>query len=63
MARLDVSIRLRRAISLNDALLVKRIVNQHPQAIRNPDVQDRSNTSLHIAAKLGCVEIAVSVYA
>jgi uncharacterized protein len=61
MTRLDVSIRLRRAITLNDALLVKRIVTQHQKEIRNPDVQDRSNTSLHLAAKLGCVEIAVSV--
>jgi ankyrin repeat protein len=56
---LDVSIRLRRAITLNDALLVKRIVTQHPAHIRNPDVDDRSNTSLHLAAKLGCIEIAV----
>src|ERR1700744_4642032 len=57
--RLDVSTPLRRAIPLNDALLVKRIVTKNPAHIRNPDVDDRTNTSLHLASKLGCVEIMV----
>lgn len=60
--RLDVSIRLRRAIFLNDLLLVKRIVRNHPAYIHNPDFTDRGNTSLHVAAKLGFVEIAVSFF-
>ncbi|KAI9676852.1 MAG: hypothetical protein M1817_006691 [Caeruleum heppii] len=50
---LDVSIRLRRAIYLNDLLLVSRIVRNHPKCIRNPDQADSGNTSLHLAAKLG----------
>ncbi|KAI9758251.1 MAG: hypothetical protein M4579_003110 [Chaenotheca gracillima] len=54
---IDVSIRLRRAIHLNDLLLVKRITSSHPRLLRNPDYADKSNTSLHTASKLGLLEI------
>lgn len=57
--RIDVSTRLRRGIVLNDILLVKRIVRNHPQWLRNPDFDDKSNTSLHLAAKYGFWDIAV----
>lgn len=57
---LDVSVRLRRAILQNDVLLVKRIVKNYPQYLRNPDFADRSNTSLHFAAIKGHVEVLVS---
>jgi hypothetical protein len=58
-SRIDVSIRLRRAVVLNDLSLVRRIIGNHPKTLRNPDFDDRSNTSLHLATKLGFVEIAV----
>ena len=54
------NIRLRRAIHLNDLSLVRRIVGNNPSAIQNPDEEDGGNTSLHLAAKLGFLEIAVS---
>ena len=57
--RIDIATRLRRAIVLNDILLVKRIVNNHPAWLRNPDYEDKSNTSLHLAAKHGFWDIAV----
>ena len=57
--RIDIATRLRRAIYLNDLVLVRRIVKNHPQSTQNPDWEDRSNTSLHLAAKLGFLEIAV----
>ncbi|KAF2819672.1 ankyrin [Ophiobolus disseminans] len=56
--RIDVSRRLRRAILLNDLSLVKRIIQNNPQKLRNPDFEDKSNTSLHIAAKYGFTQIA-----
>ncbi|KAF5849498.1 hypothetical protein GGP41_006345 [Bipolaris sorokiniana] len=55
---IDVPRRLRRAILLNDLPLVKRIVRNNPNYIRNPDFDDRSNTSLHLAAKHGFTTIA-----
>lgn len=55
---IDPSTRLRRAILLNDVLLVERIVRNNPQLLRNPDFDDKSNTSLHLTAKEGSVEIA-----
>jgi len=55
---IDVSIRLRRAIQLNDLVLVKRILKNNPKSIRNPDLDDKCNTSLHLASKLGFLEIA-----
>ena len=51
--------RLRRAILLNDLALVKRIIRNNPSFLRNPDFQDKSNTSLHLAAKAGFTEVAV----
>jgi hypothetical protein len=57
--RIDVSRRLRRAILLNDVALVKRIVQNNPHKLRNPDFADKSNTSLHLAAKHGYTLIAV----
>ena len=56
----DVTSRLRRAIHLNDLVLVKRIVKNNPRSLQNPDLSDDGNTSLHLAAKLGFVGIAVS---
>lgn len=58
MNRIDVSRRLRRAILLNDLLLVKRIVRNNPRWLRNPDFEDKSNTSLHLAAQCGYMAIA-----
>ncbi|PVH96357.1 ankyrin [Periconia macrospinosa] len=55
---IDVPRRLRRAILLNDLDLVKRIVRNNPTYLRNPDFEDRSNTSLHLAAKHGFTQIA-----
>ncbi|KAF2134441.1 ankyrin [Dothidotthia symphoricarpi CBS 119687] len=55
---IDVSRRLRRAILLNDLSLVKRIVENNPRWLRNPDFEDKSNTSLHLAAKHGFTAIA-----
>lgn len=57
--RIDPSIRLRRAIHFNDLTLLKRIVKNNPQTLRNPDHADNGNTSLHLAARLGLLEIAV----
>ncbi|KAL8802484.1 MAG: hypothetical protein Q9182_003792 [Xanthomendoza sp. 2 TL-2023] len=54
----DVPLRLRRAIHLNDLVLVKRIIKDNPGKLQNPDFDDHSNTSLHLAAKLGFLEIA-----
>ena len=57
----DVPTRLRRAIHLNDLTLVKRIVKNHLEKLQNPDLEDNGNTSLHLAAKLGFLDIAVSL--
>jgi hypothetical protein len=38
---------------------VKRIVQNNPHMLRNPDFADKSNTSLHLAAKHGYTLIAV----
>jgi hypothetical protein len=58
-ARIDVPRRLRRAILLDDLALVQRIVRNNPTYIKNPDFEDKSNTSLHLAAKHGFLKIAV----
>ena len=55
---IDPSTRLRRAILLNDVLLVKRIIRNNPRLLQNPNFEDKSNTSLHLAATNGFVEIA-----
>ena len=57
---IDPSIRLRRAILLRDLVLVERIVRDNSHLIQNPDFEDKSNTSLHLAAKEGSLDIAVS---
>jgi hypothetical protein len=57
--RIDVSRRLRRAIVLNDLALVKRIIKSNPDWLQNPDFDDKSNTSLHLAAEEGYADIAV----
>lgn len=59
LSRIDVPRRLRRAIVLNDLPLVQRIVRNNPDYLRNPDYQEKSNTNLHLAAKLGFTQIAV----
>lgn len=50
--------RLRRAILANDLPIVERLIRTHPSLLRNPDFADKSNTSLHLAASHGLVEIA-----
>ncbi|KAI9707185.1 MAG: 26S proteasome non-ATPase regulatory subunit [Candelina mexicana] len=56
---IDVSIRLRRAILLNDLSLVKRITKNNPKSLRNADIADKGNTSLHLAAKYGFLDIVL----
>ena len=58
---IDASTRLRRAIHLNDLTLLKRIIRNNPRHLQNPDFADHGNTSLHLAAQLGLLEIAVCV--
>lgn len=55
----DVAIRIRRAIHLGDLSLLKRIVKNNPQHLQSPDFENNGNTSLHLAAQLGLLEIAV----
>lgn len=57
--RIETSIRIRRAIHLNDLVLLKRIIKNNPRSLQNPDFTDNGNTSLHLAAQLGFFEIAV----
>jgi len=59
MARVDVCIRLRQAILLNDLALVQRLLRNNPAHLHNPDFSDKSNTSLHLSAQYGLEEIAV----
>ena len=56
---IDSSVRLRRAILLRDLSLVERIIRNNPHLTQNPDFEDKSNTSLHLAAKEGTLEITV----
>ncbi|KIX93509.1 uncharacterized protein Z520_10687 [Fonsecaea multimorphosa CBS 102226] len=56
MTRVDLS--LRQAILLNDVALVQRILQHNLSYLQNPDFADKSNTSLHLAAKYGLEEIA-----
>lgn len=55
---IEPAIRLRRAIYLKDVPLVRRIVKANPGLLQNPDYEDKSNTSLHLAAQKGLFEIA-----
>lgn len=56
----EASVRLREAISLDDVALVQRILKNKPNLLQNPNYEDKSNTSLHLAALHGQTEIAVS---
>ncbi|MDI1485164.1 MAG: Target of rapamycin complex 2 subunit avo2 [Ramalina farinacea] len=56
---IDPPTRVRRAIHLNDLPLLQRIIKNNPNNLRNPDIRDHGNTSLHLAAKLGRLEIAI----
>nr|OQO31438.1 hypothetical protein B0A51_02149 [Rachicladosporium sp. CCFEE 5018] len=44
------STRLRRAIILNEPLLVSRLISTHPALLQNPSLHEKSNTSLHLCA-------------
>lgn len=57
---MEVSVRIRRAIHLNDLVLLKRIIKNNPRLLQNQDLEENGNTSLHLAAKLGLIKIAVS---
>ena len=52
--------RLREAIQLDDISLVKRLLTNRPDLLQNPNFEDKSNTSLHLAALYGHTEITVS---
>ncbi|KAI5287058.1 hypothetical protein KEM54_006273 [Ascosphaera aggregata] len=54
---IPVATRLRSAIVANDLLLVKRILRNNPTYLKNPNLDDDGNTSLHLAAILGHLEI------
>ncbi len=58
-ARIDPSLRLRRAIHASDTLLCARILKSHPPLLHNPDFSPTglSNTSLHLACQLGHLAI------
>ena len=55
----EASMRLREAISLDDVALVQRVLKNRPDLLQNPNYEDKSNTSLHLAALHGHTEIAV----
>ncbi|KAI5287167.1 hypothetical protein KEM52_001716 [Ascosphaera acerosa] len=54
---IPVAARLRSAIIANDLLLVKRILRNNPSYLQNPDFEDNGNTSLHLAAIMGHLDI------
>lgn len=56
------SLRLRQAILSNDIPLVERLLKADPHLLHNPDFQDKSNTSLHLAAQAGHTELAVRIF-
>ncbi|KAF5495078.1 NADH-dependent flavin oxidoreductase nadA [Colletotrichum siamense] len=58
-AAIEPSLRVRRAITANDPLLVKRILKSHPGLLHNPDSSPLglSNSNLHLAASLGHLPI------
>lgn len=60
MAGDNPSERLRQAIALNDLALVRRILRIKPYLICNPNFGGKADTSLHLAASLGYITIAVS---
>jgi uncharacterized protein len=61
MEKADASTRLREAILVDDISLVKRLLTADPLLLQNPNLEDKSNTSLHLAAKYGHAEIAVGL--
>ena len=60
MAQVEASTRLREAIIVNDLPLVKRLLKSTPSLLQNPNFEDKGNTSLHLAALYGHVEVAVT---
>lgn len=60
---IEPSTRLRRAVLLGDVVLVQRIIRSHPKLLRNPDYEDKANTSLHLAAETGNAKIAAILIA
>ncbi|KAI1162723.1 ankyrin repeat-containing domain protein [Nemania serpens] len=56
---IDPPQRLRRAVHSNDAALVRRIVNSHPDLVHNPDhsANGLANSNLHLAASLGYLQV------
>ncbi|ORY68212.1 ankyrin repeat-containing domain protein [Pseudomassariella vexata] len=56
---IEPSQRLRRAVQVNDAILVQRIIKSHPKLIHNPETSPAglSNSNLHVAASLGYLQI------
>ena len=54
------STRLREAIIVDDISLVKRLLAANGALLQSPNYEDKSNTSLHLAAKYGHAELAVS---
>jgi len=63
--RIPPSKRLRRAVQCNDASLVKRIINSHPDLVQNPDHSSDglSNSNLHLAASLGHLQVCKALVA
>ncbi|OLN87671.1 Target of rapamycin complex 2 subunit AVO2 [Colletotrichum chlorophyti] len=57
--QIEPSLRIRRAITADDALLVKRILRSHPRLLHNPDSSPEglSNSNLHLAASLGHLQV------
>lgn len=55
----EASMRLREAIQLDDISLVQRLLTNRPDLLQNPNFEDKSNTSLHLAALYGHKEITV----
>lgn len=55
------STRLRQAIISNDIPLVERLLRTNPHLLHNPDFENKSNTSLHLAAQAGHHELVVSL--
>ncbi|KKA30992.1 hypothetical protein TD95_002946 [Thielaviopsis punctulata] len=53
---LTASVRLRRAIHLNDASLARRILRNNPHLLHNPDPES-SDSNLHLAARLGFLPV------
>ncbi|ETN46659.1 uncharacterized protein HMPREF1541_00845 [Cyphellophora europaea CBS 101466] len=58
MEKGEASMRLREAIQLDDTSLVRRLLTHRPDLLQNPNFEDKSNTSLHLAALYGHTEIA-----